>query len=101
MPLDLTAFSTLRPYFYHLTATTNLGRLRQTSILESAASLARHAGRDELIGLRRKVHVPVTIDGQTVLLRDQGPLHEGNMLLEDGWTFERFVRHINEHVFFW
>jgi hypothetical protein len=45
--------------------------------------------------------VAVTVDGERVLLRDQAPLHARNMRLTDGWSFEQFLRHLNDRVFFW
>jgi hypothetical protein len=45
--------------------------------------------------------VALTVEGETVLLRDQAPLHAGNMQLDSGWSFARFVRHLNDRVFFW
>jgi hypothetical protein len=76
-------------------------RIRRTRCLESAAILARHAGRVDLLDARRREHVAVTVDGETVLLRDQAPLHAGNMQLDPGWNFAQFVRHLNDRVFFW
>ncbi|GLC28299.1 DUF7002 family protein [Roseisolibacter agri] len=101
MPFDLTTFGRLRPYLYHLTAAENLPRIRRTRVLESAAALARRAGRAELLRERRRDHVPVLVDGEPVVLRDQAPLHRGNMALDDGWTFAEFVEHLNARVFFW
>jgi hypothetical protein len=101
MPLDLRDFSRLRPYLYHLTAEENIARIRTTAVLESAAALAQRAGQNAVLISKRNLHVPIWIDGVEVLLRDQAPLHRGNIRLEGGWTFEDFVRHLNEHVFFW
>ena len=39
--------------------------------------------------------------GTPVVLRDQAPLHEGNMDLQEGWTLEDFVEQLNQRVFFW
>jgi len=54
-----------------------------------------------VLDTRRREHVWITLDGEPVMLRGQAPLHLGNMRLDDGWGFERFVRHLNDHVFFW
>lgn len=101
MSFDLNAYARLRPYLFHLTARTNLSRIRQRRSLESAASLARQANESTIIESRRAAHLPIVVDGEHVMLRDQSPLHEKNMRLEDGWTFERFIAHLNERVFFW
>jgi hypothetical protein len=101
VPFDLIAYGRLRPYLYHLTARSNLPRIRQGKALESAASLARQANESAIIETRRAAHLPIVVDGEPVMLRDQFPLREKNMRLEDGWTFERFISHLNERVFFW
>jgi hypothetical protein len=35
------------------------------------------------------------------VIRDQAPLHEGNIRLADGFTFADLVELLNRHVFFW
>lgn len=101
MPIDLAIFGRLRPYLYHLTDERNLARIRRTRVLESAGSLASRAGLTEILDRRRREHRPILIDDEIVILRDQAPLHEGNMRLDEGWDFPRLVRHINDRVFFW
>ncbi len=101
MAFTLTEFGTLRPFLFHLTAAANLPRIQRTGRLESAAQLAQQAGRGELLDARRRAHVPLTLGDETVWLRDQAPLHQGNMALDDGWTFAQFVAHLNARVFFW
>jgi hypothetical protein len=101
MPFTLNTFCALRPYLYHLTAAANLPRLLRLRRLQSTADLAREAGRDDLLAVRRREHTPLLVGRETVWLRDQAPLHRGNMALEPGWSFERFVAHLNERVFFW
>lgn len=91
----------LRPYLFHLTARENLNRIRQLWQLQSAAQTATHAGRLDVLQTPRRRHVAVLLDGEAVLLRDQAPLHKGNMQLEAAWSFERFVGYLNERVFFW
>jgi hypothetical protein len=91
----------LRPYLYHLTHRTNLTPLRQTRRLFPAAILLRRSGRIELMRTPRRRAEPVVVDGRQVMLRDQGPLHKGNMQLSRGHTFEGFVEGLNDRVFFW
>lgn len=101
MPFTLEALARLRPYVFHLTARDNLPRIRRLGIVEPASRLAEKAGRIDLVMARRRGHVPITVDGETVVLRDQAPLHAGNMRLDEAWSFEQFVRHLNDRVFFW
>jgi hypothetical protein len=101
VPFDLLGYGRLRPYLYHLTARSNLSRVRDGRTLESAASLAARAHQSALLEVRRPTHVPIVVEGEQVVLRDQAPLHAKNMRLEDGWTFERFIAHLNQRVFFW
>jgi hypothetical protein len=101
MSFTLDALARLRPFLYHLTSFDNLARIRRTGELESATRLVVRAGEHELLDTRRRGHVSLVVEGETVVLRDQAPLHAGNMRLEDGWTFARVVRHINNRVFFW
>lgn len=91
----------LRPYMFHLTAAANVERILRMRRLESTASILRRAGRMDVARFRRRDHVSVEIDGERVQLRDQAPLHEGNMALDANWTFGDFVEHLNERVFFW
>ncbi len=91
----------LRPYIFHLTARINLSRIRRLRKLESATQLAKQAGRTEVLSERRRLHERLIIDGEPVTLRDQAPLHKGNMKLEASWTFDEFLRYLNGRVFFW
>jgi hypothetical protein len=99
--LLLDDYITARPYLYHLTHRTNLTPLRQTRRLYPAAMLLRRGGRIELMRTPRRRPEPVMIDGTQIILRDQGPLHKGNMRLSRGHTFEQFVESLNDRVFFW
>lgn len=101
MALDLTSFGKLRPFLFHLTHADNIARLSRTRLLESATRLAAQTAQNELTGTRRREHVQLTIGDEKVVIRDQAPLHKGNMALTDNWTFEQFVRLLNSHVFFW
>lgn len=51
--------------------------------------------------VRRRAHEALTIDGERVIIRDQAPLHRGNVDLGSGWSFEDLVTTLNQHVFFW
>lgn len=107
MPLDLARFATARPYLYHLTAATNLAHIERTKRLESASVLLERAGRRELVRERRRDHVSVALPGGAgpeptlVHIRDQAPLHAGNVRLEGGWNFADLVTELNRRVYFW
>ena len=70
-------------------------------VLEPANSLFRAAGRPDLQRSRRRGHIDIKIDGDIIRIRDQDPLHRGNVRLLDGWTFEDLVSHLNDHIFLW
>jgi len=59
------------------------------------------AGRLDLLHERRSAHQTIGVTGRSILLRDQAPLHRGNMELPSGYSFERFVESLNRRVFFW
>lgn len=101
MPFSLDQYGALRPYLFHLTAAANLPLFARSRRLHSAADLMREAGRSDLLTVRRRAHTPIGIGSETVWLRDQSPLHAGNMALEPNWSFERFVEYLNQRVFFW
>jgi hypothetical protein len=101
MALDVSAYARVRPYLYHLTAASNLPGIQAERRIQSAAMLTERACRPDLEGTRRPDHVPLHCNGVSATLRDQSPLHLANMRLDDGWTFGRFVAHLNAHVFFW
>lgn len=101
MALTLQGIIRLRPFLYHLTDARNTDRILRTGVLEPASVLANKAGRKDLLTAKRPGHVEVLVDSEPVFLRDQAPLHGGNMTLGSRWTFERFLRALNERVFFW
>jgi hypothetical protein len=101
VPLILHNFAATRPYVYHLTAADNLIRICETARLESAASLMSQAGRSELLRRRRPEHTSFRLDSHEVILRDQAPLHAGNIAFGDLWTLEDLVETLNHLVFFW
>lgn len=101
MGFTLDQFAGVRPFLYHLTAASNLARIRATQRLECAARLAEQAGCPALLGSKRATSIPLTIGEYTVSLRDQAPLHHGNVVFEDGWDLGRLISEINARVFFW
>lgn len=91
----------LRPTLYHLTAATNLPLIQRGGRLRPAADLLAESNRRPLLRERRPHGAHVTINGEQVHIRDQAPLHEGNMALDPGVSFGDFVAYVNRHVFFW
>ncbi len=101
MFLDQTAFINKRPWLYHLTAAANVAAIRRDGRLTTAAASLMAAGRSDLLDKRRPSAVQINIGNERRVIRDQKPLHRGNMALQGEWSFEQFVRRLNEHVFFW
>lgn len=101
MALDTYRLSRLRPYLYHLTARQNLPAIVRCRELYCARFLLDAAGVGHLATTRRIDHLPIAFEGGRLHIRDQKPLAAGAIAFEVGWTLERFVDHINEHVFFW
>ena len=101
MPIDLQRFVALRPYLYHLTASENVQRIIRTRILESASSLMAAARDVTHLRRKRREHRVIGVGAERVVIRDQAPLHAGNIQLEDGPSFEDIVQLLNERIFFW
>jgi hypothetical protein len=94
-------YSRTRPYLYHLTDRSNLDHIRKTNNILPAARLMELAGRVDLLRARRSEHERLNIAQKSILIRDQAPLHEGNVELINGFSFEDLVESINRRSFFW
>ncbi len=101
MPFTIKNFVTIRPYLFHLTAPENLPRIRTTRMLVPATDLLIEAGRSEVIRQKRAEALCVAVADAPVHVRDQAPLHEGNVQLEDGWDFGTLIEALNSRVYFW
>jgi hypothetical protein len=101
MPFTLPDFSGRRPYLFHLTHARNLERIRREGRMLATCVICQLAKREEVLRSRRAVHTEVLVDGEPVHIRDQAPLHRGNMSLVGGWAFDDVLAAINERVFFW
>jgi hypothetical protein len=101
MAFELTKFINRRPFLYHLTALENLVHIRENRSITCASELMKSAGRTDLLRRKRGDHEGVQVGGKKILLRDQSPLHQGNLRLPGGYTFEDFVESLNARVFFW
>jgi hypothetical protein len=59
------------------------------------------AGRPDLLRCKRPQSEIVIIQNSAVSMRDQKPLHRGNISFDRGWNFEDVIQMLNERVFFW
>lgn len=91
----------LRPYLYHLTNRDNVEMIRNAKLLYSAASLMHQADDVAFLRRKRKEAISIRIGGRTFNIRDQQPLHAGNIQFQNGWSFEDVIQALNERVFFW
>src|ERR1044072_5841357 len=101
MAFSLDQFAALRPVLFPLPAFGSRERVRRTGGLESAAELIARSGRPGLLRERRRSGERVTVDGAEVHVRDQAPLHAGNVAFPPDWAFDDLVKMLNEQVFFW
>jgi hypothetical protein len=101
MALDLERFAAAYPILWHVTSAMNVERIRRTMVLESSASLMRAAGDETWLRKKRTKDIRLLVDAETVILRDQQPLHEGHIAWEGGWDMPRLIEEINRRVFFW
>ena len=101
MAFQVAEFLALRPFVYHVTDRANLPGLRSSLRMRCTADLLIAAGQADLLRERRKDCLALSVDGTTVVLKDQAPLIEANTRLTGGWDFGDFVESQNRHVFFW
>ena len=99
MAIDPQHFARIRPRLYHLTAAVNVDRIFRTRRLLSATRLFADAGRDP--DGRRRECVQLRIGDDVVHVRDQAPLHAGNIDFQSGWCFEDLLADLNRRVYFW
>ena len=90
-----------RPYLYHLTDRSNIDRMVRTRRIAPANTLFERAGRLDLVRRRRNEHERISIGRDAIVIRDQAPLHTGNLSLPSGYSFEEFTQSLNSRVFFW
>lgn len=94
-------FRRVRPYLYHLTDRSNLDHMREMGKLFPAAALFEQDGRIDLLRVRRAKHIELRVGPRRILIRDQAPLHRGNLSLANGYSFEEFIESLNRRIFFW
>lgn len=101
MAFTIEQFVALRPRLFHLTARMNVAGILGERRLAPTSEFLERAGRMEMMQSRRREGVIVSVDGKKVHLRDQAPLHEGNVRMDGSWGFGRLVEELNSRVFFW
>jgi hypothetical protein len=101
MAFTLQAYQQKRPYLFHLTRLENFSRILRTRQLESASHILNLAGQPNIALLHRANDLIVTIDGQDVIVRDQAPLHIGNVKFTGDWDGDKLIKEINKRIFFW
>lgn len=101
MAFSLERFASLRPYLYHLTASQNVPLIRESKILRCAKDILIESSYHEFVRTKRNEAVLANSHEQVIHVRDQSPLHSGNISFEDGWTFSDLVEDLNSRVYFW
>jgi len=101
--MHMDKYAALRPFAYHLTHRSNVEGLRKTGCLFPTAYLMKRADKLDLVRLRRSKAIQLAIAdmSMSISIRDQAPLHRGNALFPDGYTFGEFVESLNQRIFFW
>ena len=75
--------------------------IRKTWELRSASQILIAGGRTAEVGQKRAVGWHVDTGEGRIHLRDQAPLHAGNIDFGEGWSFSDVVELLNQHVYFW
>lgn len=99
--ISLDRLRELRPVAYHVTSTRNLPSLRAWGRLRSPMELLSGTQFEHLLRRRRERSYELAIEGFTIQLRDQLPLHRGAIEFMDGFTFTELLQDLNSRVFFW
>ncbi len=101
MAFTLEHFATARPFLYHLTSRQNICHIQSDMMLKPSSALYSEAGQSVTARTIRRGHRLIRIGERSIELRDQDPLHAGNIAFSDGWDIGTLVRHLDDHVFFW
>lgn len=101
MPFSIEAYTDARPRLFHLTARQNVRSILASGELRSAGAIFAQAGHGAEQRKRRPDSTIIALDGVRTHIRDQRPLHAGNVRLPAGWEFDDLVALLNAHVFFW
>lgn len=98
MPFDLERLCVLRPFAFHLTSEQNIPSICGMRVLLPAGHWLRGSPSATI---KRREHVRVSSNGREIIIRDQRPLHAGNIAFMDGLTMPEFIRSLNSRVFLW
>jgi len=101
MPFSLDEFIRKRPFLFHLTGRSNIDIIAKERVLYCAASIMRGARDVAFLRRKRANSIDFQSGAKLINVRDQQPLHAGNMTLEGGWSFEDVIQSLNERIFFW
>jgi hypothetical protein len=101
MSFSSSEFENNRPWLFHLTSQENWKVIRRVRVLRCCSDLAALSGNAPSLVTKRRNHVGIVVNGDPVLLRDQMPLHAGNISFEGGWSLQDVIRDLNGRVFFW
>ncbi len=101
MAFTLETYSDARPRLFHLTARQNIDAILASRELRSAGAIFAQAGHGSEARTRRPDAKVIDLGGARTHIRDQRPLHAGNVRLPADWQFEDLVALLNAHVFFW
>ena len=101
MAIELSEFTRLRPFVYHVTSRENADTLRRARRIRTTESILRSSSRLDLLRTRRSGYVAVETPDGTIVLKDQRPLIEANAALAGGWDFGSYVAFLNGFTFFW
>jgi hypothetical protein len=101
MGFRLEEYEALRPYVYHTSPVGNVARILAERSLVPTAALLEFGGRGDLLRARREKDVALTLDGHSIIIRDQKPLIPANIEFTAGWGLPDLVEYINKRVFFW
>jgi len=101
LAFTISDFAKTRPFLFHLTDRDNVGEIRRSRHLQCASRLMQQAGDGQYRRRKRMHHITVQIGATTVKIRDQQPLHGGNITFEGKWSFEDVIESLNSRVFFW
>lgn len=104
--MNIETFIKERPYLYHLTSKLNGEHIISHKRLFSANELIIMSNDIKNLPVqreRRSGHYEIKIEGESYLLRDQGPISEKALskCLTDGWLVPDFLYHLNSRVFMW
>jgi hypothetical protein len=86
---------------YHVTSAANLVSIRQSRVLWPTHTLLKRAKKHYFLRRRRTRDIPLRVEGQQILIRNQSPLDPSSLDLGATGTLEEYVASLNSYVYFW